>query len=100
MSARLEDLLVHLRAMKPLLRERFGVQSIAVFGSFARGAAKTGSDLDILLRFEPNVRPTLFTLSDLDALLEKRLGLAVDTVPESCVNPRMAPYISAHLVEV
>ncbi len=86
--------------MKPVLRDRLGVQSLAVFGSYARGEAQTGADLDILLRFGDGARPPLFTLSDLDALLYNNLGLPVDTVSDSCVNPSMAPYIGADLVEV
>lgn len=100
MNTRLEEILVDLRALKPVLQDRFGVRSLAVFGSYARGEAQEGSDLDVLLRFEDGAQPTLFALSDLDALLEDRLGLPVDTVPENCVNPRMAPYIGADLVEV
>ncbi len=89
-----------LRQLKPELRDRFGVLGLSVFGSFARGEATEASDLDLLIQFEAGARPTLFSLSDLDTLLETRLGLSVDTVPESCLNPGIEPYIRDALLVV
>jgi predicted nucleotidyltransferase len=96
----LDTALAKLRALKPELRARFGVSSLAVFGSYARGEASETSDLDLLIGFVPDARPTLFSLTDLDELLESELGVKVDTVPESCLNPRLAPYIRSELVPV
>jgi predicted nucleotidyltransferase len=89
-----------LRQLKPVLRERFGVTSLAVFGSVARGDAGPLSDIDILVRFGPQAKLTLFALSDLDALLTERLGRRVDTVADSCLNPRLAPYVAPDLIEI
>jgi uncharacterized protein len=100
MSKSLQNVMEDLRALKPELRVRFGVLGVAVFGSYARGEATESSDLDLLVRFEDGARPTLFSLSDMDALLEERLGVPVDTVPESCLNPRLEPYIRSALLEV
>ena len=44
--ARLEEVL-------PLLRERFGVARIGIFGSVARGEDRPESDVDILVEFAP-----------------------------------------------
>ncbi len=87
-----------LRALKLDLRARFGVEAISVFGSYARGEARPGSDLDLLIDFAPESRPTLFSLAALDHVLEVALGLKVDTVPRKSLNPRLAPYIDAELV--
>lgn len=100
MAATLQKIIDVLRALKPELRSRFGVSGLSVFGSYARGAATNTSDVDILVRFEDGARPTLFTLWDMDALIKERLGLSIDTVPESCLNPRIAPYIRSSLIEV
>ena len=96
----LDQILDDLHALKPELRARFGVFGLAVFGSFARGDATATSDLDLLLCFEADARPTLFSLSDLNALLRERLGVEVDTVPESCLNPRIETYVRSALIEV
>ena len=100
MTTPLQILLDNLRSLKPELRARFGVSSMAIFGSHARGEATDTSDLDMLIGFAEDARPTLFTLSDMDALLEQHLGIHVDTVPDTCINPRIEPYIRAHLREV
>ncbi len=42
-------LLSHQRAV---LRERFGVRRLALFGSTARNEARDSSDLDLLVEFE------------------------------------------------
>ena len=100
MGKPLPKVLEELRALQPELQRQFGVRSLAVFGSRATETGTDASDLDLLVRFEEGARPTMFTLSNMDLLLEERLGLRVDTLPESCVNPRIEPYISATLREV
>jgi predicted nucleotidyltransferase len=100
MAGSLDDTLDVLRKLKPQLAARFGVTGLAVFGSTASAEAGPTSDVDILLRFAPDATLTLFALADLDAMLAERLGRAVDTVPEDCLSPRLAPYIAADLVEV
>ena len=46
-----------LRAHKEDLRERFGVSSIAIFGSYARGEAAVDSDIDLLVVLDGEVHP-------------------------------------------
>jgi predicted nucleotidyltransferase len=56
----------------------FGVQSLSVFGSVARGEARTDSDVDILVEFD---RPVgLFDLARLKTHLEELIGTRVDLV--------------------
>jgi len=100
MSLSTNSVLEALREIKPVLNEKFGVARLALFGSFARGEATDASDIDLLVGFEPDARPTLFSLADMDAFIERRLGRHVDTVPESCVNPRLEPYIRSDLLVV
>ena len=47
------DVLRTLRAEQQNLRERFGVESLALFGSVARDEAGPDSDVDVLVEFEP-----------------------------------------------
>lgn len=56
-----------------------GVATLAVFGSRARGAERTDSDLDLLVEFLPNRAPGFFGLGELAQKLSEVLGgLAVD----------------------
>ena len=84
--------------LKPELRARFGVSAIFVFGSHARGEAGPQSDLDLLIDFAPDARPTFFSLAKLDRALESALGVKVDAVPRSSLNPRLEPFIRTELV--
>ena len=93
-------ILEQLRALKPELTERFGVTAIDVFGSRARGDATPESDVDMLVEFSPESRPTLFSLARLDRTLETALGVKVDVSPRTCLNPRLAPYIRSELVSI
>ena len=44
-----DDILVYLKNNKKYLKKEFGVQRIALFGSYARGEAIKGSDIDLLI---------------------------------------------------
>jgi len=57
---------------------KFGVKSLALFGSAARDEAKAESDIDILVEFSKPVG--LFTFVRLQMHLERLLGLPVDLV--------------------
>lgn len=66
----------------PRLRERFGVESIGVFGSIARGDGSSASDVDVLVRFRAGAAITLFEHSALLCDLEDALGCPVDLVED------------------
>ena len=68
---------------KALLRERFGVRRLAVFGSYARGEATPLSDVDILVDLE---RPLGWEVVDLHNELEALLGMRVDLVTEGALR--------------
>jgi predicted nucleotidyltransferase len=99
MAQPLSRILAKLRALKPELRESFGVSDIGVFGPYARDEAGVESDLDLLVDFLPDARPTYFSLARLDDRLAQVVGLRVETVPRDGLNPRLAPYINAELVK-
>ena len=46
----LDDILTQLRALQPVLRHRYPIRSMGIFGSYARGEQREGSDLDLLSR--------------------------------------------------
>ena len=47
-----DEVIETLRAHRETLAERFGVRSLALFGSYARGTATDSSDIDILADFD------------------------------------------------
>jgi len=65
-----------LRKHRQDLADRYGVASLALFGSVARDQARAESDVDLLVEFS---RPVgLFDFIDLQQRLESILGCKVD----------------------
>jgi hypothetical protein len=75
---------------------RYGVQSIALFGSVARGEAGPRSDVDLLVDVDDDV--TLFGLSRLKHPLEDLLGMPVDLVTSDALRPRYRERIMAEAI--
>jgi len=71
---------------REMLRQRFGVRRIGLFGSAARGEETHGSDADILVEFE---EITFERYMDLKFFFEDHLGCRVDLVPADSIKPRL-----------
>lgn len=67
------------------LCDRYGVASLEVFGSIARGEGRDDSDVDLLYVLKPGVRLG-FKLFDLEDELASLFGRPVDLVGRSAVN--------------
>ncbi len=65
--------------------ERYGVERLEVFGSFSRGDAGAGSDIDLLVTFKPDVRIGLEFVA-LQQKLEDLLGRSVDLLTRRAVE--------------
>lgn len=66
-------------ANKNELQLQFGVESIGLFGSFARGDQKPGSDIDILVKFK---EPDFHIWCSLKRYLENNFQNQVDLITE------------------
>lgn len=62
---------------------RHGARNVRLFGSFARGEATEGSDIDLLVQVGPDASPWFPAGLILD--LEELLGLKVDIVTEESI---------------
>jgi hypothetical protein len=60
----------------PLLRKEYGVSSLCLFGSMARGDNHAGSDVDVCVEMPPKA----FKLIALKNYLQNLLGVNVDVV--------------------
>lgn len=92
------SLLALLAEHKPVLAERFGVQRLALFGSFARGTAREDSDVDVLVRFA--APPSSDQYFGVQFYLEDLLGRAVDVVSETALRERLRPYVERDAIVV
>lgn len=87
-----------------LLREHereidgFGVQSLRLFGSVARGEDSADSDVDLLVAFEES--PTYSEFMKLRIFLEDLLGARVDLVTESGLKDGARPFVEREAIRV
>jgi predicted nucleotidyltransferase len=82
----------------PGIRQRFGVQDLAIFGSVARDEAGPGSDIDVLVTFNGRTRFRAFM--GLQFELEAILGTRVDLVTPKAMKPALRPHIERDLIHV
>lgn len=83
---------------KPTLVERFGVTRLALFGSTVRNAARSDSDVDVLVDFDgPATSARYFGVQ---FYLEDVLGSPVDLVTEKALRAELRPYIEKEALYV
>jgi hypothetical protein len=93
-----DQVLALLAEHKPVLAERFGVQRLALFGSFARDTAREDSDVDVLVRFDgPATSKRYFGVQ---FYLEDLLHRSVDLVTEQALRERLKPYVERDAIAV
>jgi predicted nucleotidyltransferase len=80
------------------LIDRYGVKSLALFGSVAKDEANPASDIDLLVEFD---RPVgLFGLFALQDRLEEIFGCKVDLGTPNSLKPRLRSSVLSELVYV
>ncbi len=87
-----------LREHMPVLRERFGVTSLALFGSTARDEAYADSDVDVLVEFdrEPDASWGSY---EARTYLSEVLGRRVDMVERHRMRKEYLPWVAADEVD-
>ena len=100
LSTNQEAVLQRLRLALPYLRRRYGVVRLFIYGSFARGAARETSGVDLLVEFS---RPLGLEFVSLAQYLERKRGRKVDLVTfdtfrRSLTSPRHRD-IALHIQE-
>ena len=90
-----DDILTVLGQQQPLLKQRFSVCRIGLFGSCVRSQAVSDSDIDLLVEFE---EPTYDRYMDLKFFLETLFNAKVDLVLADNVKQRLKPYIMREVV--
>jgi len=91
-----KEIISLLERERNVLREKFKVKKLGVFGSFARGENQKSSDVDILVEFSEPVGFFLFI--DLENYLSGLFGLKVDLVTKNALKPAIKDKIISDVV--
>lgn len=91
------NILNTLQTAKPLLAEKYGVNMLALFGSYSRGEADAGSDIDLMVDFS---KPIGIAFIDLADELEMLLHTKVDLVSRNGIKPKYFQSIEQELIYV
>ena len=90
-----EEILDFLKKNKPFFKEKFGIDGIKLFGSFARDEATIESDIDILIDMEKKDFDKWFDFKD---LLEKEFDRKVDVLFRDSVRTFIMRFIKPCLI--
>lgn len=91
-----EEILKVLKTDLPYLNEKYGVRKIGLFGSYSRGEAREGSDVDLLIEFEKPMG--FFKFVELEDYLSGKLGAKVELVADDALKPMVRPRVMEDIV--
>ncbi len=93
-----EDVIKTLRFYKPVLRERFGVTDISLYGSFARDEATDQSDIDVIAEFDKT--PSWHLFYGAQRYIEGLFDRSVDLARRKDIRKEFRPYVDRDLTKV
>lgn len=82
------------------LARRHGLREVGLFGSAVRRDFRPDSDIDVLVRYDPRVRPSLAERVSLEHELERLLERDVDVVDAAELRDELRPAIEAEAVRL
>lgn len=90
MTPESEKILEQLRQIKPLLKEKWGITRLRVFGSVARGEAGPDSDVDLIADFEKTPGWEYFSLNrDIGLLLNREVDIMTENSIHELLKTRI-----------
>lgn len=91
------DILSLLKNNTPLIKKKYGVKKIGIFGSVARGDAKEASDVDVLVEFKKD-KINFDNFMDLGFFLEDLFRKKVDLITVGGLDKYIRPYVEKEVV--
>jgi hypothetical protein len=95
---KIQQIIKALNELKPVIREKYNVKELGIFGSYTRGQEKNDSDLDILVSFEVPIG--FFKFLELEEYLSDKLDIKVDLVSKKALKPRIGKRILEQVIMV
>jgi uncharacterized protein len=94
----LEVFRAKLEEIKPELKERYKIDSIAIFGSYSRGEQTRKSDLDVLVTFSEPIG--VYKFVEVEEFLSRKLRVKVDLVQKGALLPMIKHQVLNEIVSV
>lgn len=92
-----EEVLSLLKRQKSALEKKYPISELGLFGSYARGDNREGSDIDILVDFNGRIGIEFISLAH---ELEDLFKTKVDLVSRKGIKPRYLPFVEENLIHV
>jgi predicted nucleotidyltransferase len=89
-----------LKSKNPYLREKYGVEVVGVFGSYARNEQRPDSDIDILIELLSPSTIGLIGLVELENMLSDLLGVKADIALKKNLRKRIGRRILEETIPV
>jgi hypothetical protein len=93
-----EEIVNILKKELPIIKDKYGVKTIGIFGSYVREEQDENSDLDLLIQFEKPIG--FFKFIALEDYLTERVGIKVELVTEDALKPLIKPHVMKEVVYV
>lgn len=81
------EILKELKSLKQELKEKYHVEKLGIFGSYASNSAHPNSDLDLIVEFAGEFSNIYEIKKELKTLLEQKFGLKIDLAREKYLKP-------------
>jgi uncharacterized protein len=94
----LKDIANFLQAYKDVLKKKYGVAEIGIFGSYIKNEQHTASDLDLLVDFEKPI--DLITFVHIKNELSDLLNVKVDLVMKKALKPGIGQRILKEVIRL
>lgn len=95
----LKEMISYLKKNKEYLREKFGVTSIGIFGSFTRGEETPDSDLDVVVEMEKD-KKNIHSFLQLKRYLERETARKIDLGFEHSLKPIVKEKLKNQIIYV
>ena len=94
-----KEVLEYLKENKKYFYEKYGIKSIKLFGSVARGEDNENSDIDLLIEFKDfksaNLRNYMGFIEEVKNVFKRKIDVATNEM----IKPLLWKYIKKDLIE-
>ena len=96
MAVTRDDILQKLRAIKPILQQKYNLTELALFGSYSRNEQTDGSDIDIMVEYNPKTyKGFLYSIDEIGKLFP---GIEIQAAIKGGIKPQYFEAIKPDLI--